>query len=275
MTNQPNSRRNLDIAIERLADDRNEALRLRRIFANTVAAQMMPAGAVKGGSAMRIRFGYAATRFSADLDTARAEDLDKFISDFSRSLERGWNGFTGRIQARKPARPSGVPSAYVMRPFDVKLDYGGKPWLTVELEVGHNELGDADDLDYSMSEEIEGLFESLGFPIPDPVPLMALHHQIAQKFHGLSEKDSERAHDLVDLQIIASEGKVDWPKTREVCERLFTYRKLQPWPPRVIVGDNWSELYENARRGLSVLPSVEDAVEWANTLIERIESSYD
>ena len=70
MTKKPNSRRNLDLAIERLADDKGEALRLRRIFANTVVAQMMPAGAVKGGSAMRIRFGYSAT--TRERTTSRA-----------------------------------------------------------------------------------------------------------------------------------------------------------------------------------------------------------
>lgn len=120
MKERPSSRRNLDLAIERLVDSRDEGLRLRRIFANTIVAQMMPCGAVKGGSAMRIRFGYAATRFSTDLDTARAEDIDAFISDFANTLEEGWNGFSGRIVTLPQAKPKGVPTGYVMRPFDVK-----------------------------------------------------------------------------------------------------------------------------------------------------------
>lgn len=275
MTKRPTSRRNLDIAIGRLSDDRDEALRLRRILANTIVAQLMPSGVVKGGSAMRIRFGYAATRFSADLDTARAADLDAFVEDLTKNLEEGWNGFTGRIVPKKPAKPRGVPQAYVMRPFDVKLDYNGKPWLTVELEVGHNELGDADEPDYSMSDEIAGLFASLGLPEPDPVPLMALSHQIAQKLHGASEPGSERAHDLVDLQVAVAQGEVDWGATRDICVRLFAYRKLQPWPPTVVANERWDEIYDHAREGLSVLPTVDEAVEWANGLIARIDGGVE
>jgi len=270
---RPNSRRNLDAAIERLADDRAEALRLRRIFANTVVAQMMPAGAVKGGSAMRIRFGYAATRFSTDLDTARAKDIEEFASDFARSLGEGWNGFTGRLVPLPAAKPKDVPTGYVMRPFDVKLDYNGKPWLTVKLEVGHNELGDADEPDHSMSREISDLFTELGFPEPDPVPLMQLKFQIAQKLHGASEPGSARAHDLVDLQIAVSEGDVDWESTREVCRRLFAYRRMQEWPPTIVENDRWDELYDAAKEDLPVLPTVAEAVEWANGLIAKIEGA--
>lgn len=36
-----------------------------------------------------------------------------------------------------------------MQPYDVKLDYLGKPWCTVPLEVGHNEIGDADAADWA------------------------------------------------------------------------------------------------------------------------------
>lgn len=270
---QPTSRRNLDIAIGKLSDDRDEALRLRRIIANTVVAQMMPPGVVKGGSAMRIRFGYAATRFSADLDTARAEDIDMFVADFACNLEQGWNGFTGRIVPKPPAKPKGVPTAYVMHPFDVKLDYNEKPWLTVELEVGHNELGDADDPDYSISDEIATLFSSLGFPEPDPVALMPLPHQIAQKLHGASEPGSERAHDLVDLQVMIAQGRINWITTRNVCERLFAYRQLQSWPPTVTKNERWDEIYEHAREGLDVLPTASEAIAWANSLIARIDAT--
>ena len=43
----PNSRRNLDIAIERLAKDSEEAVRIRRTMANAIVGQLLPDGAVK------------------------------------------------------------------------------------------------------------------------------------------------------------------------------------------------------------------------------------
>ena len=48
----PNSRRNLDIAIERLAKDSEEAVRIRRTMANAIVGQLLPDGAVKGGSSL-------------------------------------------------------------------------------------------------------------------------------------------------------------------------------------------------------------------------------
>lgn len=45
-----------------------------------------------------------------------------------------------------------------MRPFAVKLSYNGKPWLTVELEVGHDEIGDADEPDWGISPDIVDFF---------------------------------------------------------------------------------------------------------------------
>jgi hypothetical protein len=70
-----------------------------------------------------------------------------------------------------------------MQPFEAKLSYNGKSWLTVPLEVGHNEIGDADEPDFKVANDIVVLFEKVGSPAPSPIPCMALHHQIAQKLH--------------------------------------------------------------------------------------------
>lgn len=53
----PNSRRNLDITIGRLAKDSDEAVRIRRTMANAIVGQLLPDRAVKGGSSLKLRFG--------------------------------------------------------------------------------------------------------------------------------------------------------------------------------------------------------------------------
>lgn len=269
----PNSRRNLDLAIERAFGDRETSLRMRRVLANVIVGQLIPDGVVKGGSAMKIRFGFAATRVSSDLDMARARGIEAFISDLESSLAFGWNGFTGHVVRLRPAKPKNVPPEYVMQPFEIKLDYNEKPWITVPLEVGHDEIGDADDPEYFISDDIVDVFRKLGFPDPKPVPLMPLHHQIAQKLHGASEEGSSRAHDLIDLQVIVKHGDIDWRKTRETCIRLFSYRKKQAWPPVVTKGDGWEVLYDAQRTGLDVEAGLDDAIAWANGLIRRIDSA--
>lgn len=267
----PNSRRNLDEAIKRVFGV--GYLRVRTIMANAIVGQFLPEGAVKGGSALKLRFGDAATRFTIDLDAARVHDVEGFIVRLENRLEEGWSGFTGHIVPRNPAHPEGVPESYVMQPFDVKLAYNGKPWLTVPLEVGHDEIGDADEVEYGLADDVVALFEAVGLPSPEPSPLMPLHHQIAQKLHAVSEPGGDRAHDLIDLQVICGLGDVDLPKVRETCVRLFAYRRRQAWPPNIESGPDWEGLYAAQAKGLGVLATVEEAIDWANGLISAIDAA--
>lgn len=101
---------------------------------------------------------------------------------------------------------------------------------------------------------------------------MRLEHQIAQKLHAVSGPYSERAHDLVDLQIIVQNGQIDYQIVNRTCKRLFAYRKQQPWPPEIIQGRGWGELYDAQAQGLNVLPNVGEAIAWANDLIRAIDA---
>lgn len=51
--------------------------------------------------------------------------------------------------------------------------------MTVALEVGFNELGDADEPDYRLSADMSELFSALGPPQPTPVPLPSLTPRFA------------------------------------------------------------------------------------------------
>lgn len=106
---KPTSRHNLDIAIDRLCTDLGEEPgRVKRLIAAVVVGQMLPDGAAKGGNALKIRFGKDVTRFSRDLDTARASSLNDYMTKLEDSLTIGWNGFSGAIVPREPASPKGV-----------------------------------------------------------------------------------------------------------------------------------------------------------------------
>lgn len=270
---RPNSRANLDKAIDRISALTGEdPFRMKRLLAAVIVGQMLPNGAAKGGNALKIRFGNATTRFSRDLDTARMSSLEDYISTLGDKLEEGWNGFTGLVVPREPPSPEGVPADYIMQPFDVKLSYNRKPWMTLPLEVGHNEIGDADDPDMVVSPEAVELLAKLGFPKPGPIPCMKLEHQIAQKLHAVSGPGSDRAHDLIDLQVAVSGGRLDYAKTKAACERLFAYRKEQAWPPVIAKGTNWDSLYLEQAEGLDALPTVDEAIRWANNLIAAIDN---
>ncbi len=267
--NAPVSVRSLEQRIRNLEGTEGLAVRRRVAMALVVVGQMLPEGAIKGGSAMALRYGRR-TRFTQDLDAARVQSLTKFRSDFEDSLAAGWTGFTGRLVERPAPRPAAVPSAYVMQPFDVKLEYRGRPWCTVKFELGHNELGDADEPEYQLSDDLGQLFTEVGLEVPDPVPVMRTDHQIAQKLHALSSPGSERARDLVDLQLLEKNEALNLTQVAETCVRLFDYRRQQTWPPTIEIGNQWDTLYLEAAEDIDVLSTVEEAVTWANELIQHI-----
>lgn len=76
----------------------------------------------------------------------------------------------------------------------------------------------------------------LGLPRPQPVPILAAHHQIAQKIHACTEPGSERAHDLVDLQLLWPHDEDDVERVSVTTERLFMFRRVHAFPGSCTVG---------------------------------------
>lgn len=265
----PTNVRSLEQRIRNLDAGAGLALRRRIGMALVVVGQMLPDGAIKGGSAMALRYGRG-TRFTRDLDAARIQSLNTFRSDFENSLEAGWAGFTGRLVAKTAPRPPTVPTAYVMQPFEVKLNYRGRSWCTVKFELGHNEIGDADEPEFRLATDLAELFIAVGLEAPKPVPVMRSDHQIAQKLHAVSATRSDRARDLVDLQLLHKGESLDLCQVGTTCVRLFDYRSQHQWPPTITIGANWDTLYNEAAECLDVVPDVVEAVAWTNDFIQRL-----
>ena len=80
----------------------------------------------------------------------------------------------------------------------------------------------------------------------------------------------ERAHDLVDLQLLDRHEDLNWEQVSRTCIRLFSYRGQHEWPPIITSGQNWPALYRGAAENIEVLQTVEEAVFWANSFIQRI-----
>lgn len=274
MKSAPNSKTNLVKAILRFAGNPLRANEVRNLMANAIVAQMIGEGVVKGGTGLKFRYGESMSRVTMDLDTAWRTGLDEFLKGLKSRLAAGWNGFSGEVIVRRQGSPKGIPFDYVMQPCDVKISYLGRPWYTVQLEVGHNEIGDADAFDLvEVPKVLVDLFAFLSIPAPSAIPAMRLEFQIAQKIHGASAPSSKRAHDLIDLQLIMNNAAPDLHEANKICRQLFKYRKVHAWPPKVVKGDGWDASYNDQRGELSVLETVDEAVAWANELIARIDEA--
>ena len=275
MPKQPHNEHELELALTRYAGSNIAAVEYRDIMAGVILGQMLPAGSVvKGGTSMRLRLGPERSRVTVDFDTARSIDFDAYIKDLRTRLETGWCDFTGEVLIRKQGSPSGVPFEYVMQPLDVKLAYRNHPWCTMRLEVGHNELGDADESETrELPQKILEIFTAMNLPKPKPIPLMPIPFQIAQKLHGVSQPGSSRVRDLIDLQLIAQNEPFDIARTADICRRLFAYRKAHAWPPKIEKGILWGEVYSTQKSTLSVLSTIDEAIAWANDLIANIDKA--
>ena len=270
---RPNTCTNLIRAINTVAAGA-DAVRLSRQLANVIVGQMLPDGVIKGGSSLMFRYGSRLTRYTRDVDTARVMEHGEYVDRLQRALAVGWNGFTADLVEVEPAKPKDVPGKYVMRPYDAKLKYMGRPWQTVRIEIGHNEIGDADEYEEFLPEELADAFEQMQFPRPQPLRVMKLSYQIAQKLHALSEEGSDRAHDLIDLMLIGRQSQLDFVDIKSKCVRLFDYRRKQAWPPVIRKGEEWDAKYDAAlgtvRDNSDICHTVDEAVVWANEFIAKI-----
>lgn len=239
--------------------------KLKSLVANLVVCQMLPPSAVKGGTGLKLRLGESLTRLTPDLDTAFRGNMEEFEEQLRENLATGWGDFTAAVVVGTPRAPESVPVAYVMQPFEVKLRYRNKSFTSIDLEVGYDELeATGDPTEKALSQESIDTFVALGLPRPNPVPVLPLHHQISQKLHASTEPGSQRAHDLVDLQLMAA--LADDVLVAETVERLFRFRRQHDWPALAVPTTEWVTLYAEAAFGLeaAVLADVEDAVKWLN-----------
>nr|WP_239539108.1 nucleotidyl transferase AbiEii/AbiGii toxin family protein [Arcanobacterium pluranimalium] len=141
------------------------------------------------------------------------------------------------------------------------------------LEVGHDEIGDAQAPDWIQVSDIAAIFDKIGILVPGRIAVMSLDHQIAQKLHASSSR-GDRARDLVDLQLILNRSEIDLVVTRKTCERLSAYRRAQTWPPEIIKQPGWESLYMEHAEGMSVAQTLDEAIEWVNLLIDRINNAH-
>lgn len=88
-----------------------------------------------------------------------------------------------------------------------------------------------------------------------------------------STPNTNRARDFVVLQIVINNAKIDYAKTLSTCRRLFAYRQKQTWPPLIVKGEGWDDLYVAAKESLGVLPTVDEAISWVNDLVTKIDKA--
>lgn len=141
-----------------------------------------------------------------------------------------------------------------MEPYNVTLNFMGSPWAAVSLEVAHDEIDGIEHAEFQpeVADQIVAVGAVLKFGELAPVPLISLEQQIAQKIHAATHPDSQRAHDLVDLQLLWHAGTdggqgLDLPLLAQLCQRTFDYRHTHAWPPDAALPEPLDPSFQTAR----------------------------
>ncbi len=203
---------------------------------------------------------------------------DGFLAELNANLSAGWGGFTGSAVRRPKSKPRTVPETYVMLPIAVTLRYRGSSVDTVKLEITVDEVNSLSRVTEVIAADVVELFTSVGLPAPESVSVVSIEDQFVQKLHACTTPGPhgkfERAHDLVDLQLLCVDEELDLEQLNQLGLRLFKFRRRGPWPPTVIAHDGWDALYAEAAEGLKLL-GLDQAVEWANDIIARAVATQD
>jgi hypothetical protein len=231
---------------------------------------------VKGGSSLELRRGIGDSRTSKDLDAVARRDVAEVHELLGDAGEPGWEGFTAIFT---PPEEIEVPGLQVKpRRFVAKLSYHGQPFASVPIEVSTVEAGNAESFDAVFSDALA----LVGVPGAVTVPCMTLPWQIAQKLHACTAtpaapKTNDRAHDLVDLQLLeVLLADIDLEQTRLACVAVFEVRAEQSWPTTIRALPHWPAIYDRAREGLDhidLAETVAAAAQRVQRFVSRIDAS--
>lgn len=212
---------------------------------------------VKGGSSLELRRGIPDSRTSKDFDTVARRDIESIHEQFADAGEAGWEGFTAIFTVPEEINVPGMPIK--PRRFTAKLSYRGQPFASVPVEVSTIEAGNADQFDTLTSDALGlvGVLADIAV-LDDP-------------------KVNDRAHDLVDLQLL--EGLMadsDLIPTRNACIAVFDGRAQHLWPPSVAALPHWPLIYTAALEGLDHLElarTADAAAEAVQRFVARIDKA--
>lgn len=222
---------------------------------------------IKGGASMELRLGLGA-RTTKDIDVvfrgAPREMLDALEEAFAQPY--------GNFSFRRKGPVEDIRETGSRRLF-VQVSFAGKNWQTLQIEVARPEATEPELVPVAIG------IADFRLDGPERVACLALRYQVAQKLHAVTEQPdgwtNHRFWDLIDLQLQRELLGSDLSRVREACVEIFTGRDLQPWPPELVVPDDWHQPYATAAGELDAdLPlDVDSAADQVRDFIVAIDAA--
>jgi hypothetical protein len=237
---------------------------------------------LKGGNLLQHRLDVP-SRTTKDIDGLVRGDIDNFIEILDEVFLEPWGPFTLR---RGLMEVINVPTRLLKpRRFDVYIELRGATWRRIQFEISPDEAGIGEESEFIESMPLAGF----GLPDLDGLVGLALRHQIAQKFHAVSDPHNppelfnDRPRDVVDLillrDLVAATGHPTSNELALAAKAVFNARAedalaldLAPryWPTKVVAHQHWADSYLRAATEVGVTLSLVEAVEQVNDWISDL-----
>lgn len=230
-----------------------------------------PLFAAKGGVAMELRLGVKNARATQDFDATFRAAEEQMLDRLDEALREPYLDFT--FTRFEPAISNAELGFVQVR---VKIDYRGRSWQSVTLELMPAEGDSARELDDVPAFPLD----FVGIDGPERIACIPLRYQLAQKAHACTEempngKSNDRTRDLIDITLIREMiGSDGLAATRAACVETFKIREKQAWPPRVKIEEHWPEQFTREAAVLGFEPSdVVEAVERVHAIFDEIDAA--
>lgn len=271
----PRNVRKLEAAVSEYAQANGVSVgRVRRSISFTVLVAVLerckafdgsPLFLIKGGVAIERRLG-AEARATKDFDAIFLESSDRVVAQVDSAFRQPYEQWT----LRRDGEPEDIGKALRI---NVKLEYEGKSWGTVPLEVSGAE-GSA-----IPHENVPAVDISVfGLAGPDSLPCLPLRRQIAQKLHAVTEPpateggENRRFRDLFDIWRLSKQVSVDH-ELRGECKQIFEIRGKHSWPPTVTTYPSWAASLRRMAEDEGIdCPVDTELVAIVQTLVDRIDA---
>lgn len=218
--------------------------RIQKLVSVAGVMKMLPTGIiVKEGNSLAVRFPFAQTRSSMDLDLAITDSRQQWQKEFEERLANGADGFIGRLTPRgkqidademgadekntgessRHHLPYSLPH-FRMWPIDVHLQYNKRDFSKLPFDV----TPDFDRLQtiaQPLSDDMQEMMDFIGLSLPDSVIFVNRLSQLRDKAASMyyTWPDRIRSHDLRDLVILDPD--------------ILVGRSLDPQVARMIIED--------------------------------------